>query len=154
MVFLSLLCSPEACFSIQPVLDFKMDLRSYHCSAQNPSQGLSISGRGKARGLAMINQPKLIWCPTPRLPSSSAFLSLTHSLQPLWSSCCSQICRLLGLTLAVQWLRLPASRAGAVGLIPGQRTKISHVALDGQKEPPKTNKQKLVNAYLRVSEFS
>ena len=153
MVFLSLLYSPTAYFSIQSVLDFKMDLRSYHSSAQNPSQGLSISGRGKARGLAMINQPKLIWCPTPRLPSSSAFLSLTHSLQLLWSSCYSQICKLLGLTLAVQWLRLHASSAGAVGLIPGQRTKISHVAVDGQKKTQKTNK-KLVNAYLRVSEFS
>lgn len=31
-----------------------------------------------------------------------------------------------GNSLVVQWLRLHASNAGAVGLIPGQRTKISH----------------------------
>ena len=74
--------------------------------------------------------------------STSTFIFCFSLLQLLWSSCYSQICKLLGLTLAVQWLRLPASSAGAVGLIPGQRTKISHVALDGQKNPPKTNKQK------------
>ena len=33
---------------------------------------------------------------------------------------------LLGTSLVVQWLRLPASTAGGMGLIPGQGTKIPH----------------------------
>ena len=41
--------------------------------------------------------------------------------------------RLLGTALAVQWLRLCASTAGDMGLIPGQRTKISHAVQPKKK---------------------
>ena len=37
-------------------------------------------------------------------------------------------------SLAVRWLGLQASTAGGVGSIPGQETKILHVALIGQKK--------------------
>ena len=37
-----------------------------------------------------------------------------------------------GTSLAVQWLRLGASTAGGVGLIPGRGTKIPHVAWRGK----------------------
>ena len=37
-----------------------------------------------------------------------------------------------GTSLAVQWLRLRTSKAGAVGSIPGRGTKISHAAWRGQ----------------------
>ena len=36
-------------------------------------------------------------------------------------------------SLALQWLRLHATYAGGVGLIPGQGTKVPHAALCGQK---------------------
>ena len=39
-----------------------------------------------------------------------------------------------GTSLAVQWLILPASTAGSVGSTPGQRTKIPHATLCGQKK--------------------
>ena len=39
----------------------------------------------------------------------------------------------LGTSLVVQWLRLHASTAGAMGLIPGQGTKIPHAAEHSQK---------------------
>ena len=35
--------------------------------------------------------------------------------------------------IVVQWLRLHASNAGGVGLIPGQQTKIPHASECGQK---------------------
>ena len=38
-----------------------------------------------------------------------------------------------GTSLAVQWLRLCASTAGGMGLIPGQGTKILHAAQHSQK---------------------
>ena len=41
---------------------------------------------------------------------------------------------LAGTSLVVQWLRLCASNAGVVGLIPGQGTKIPDAALCGQKK--------------------
>ena len=44
---------------------------------------------------------------------------------------------ILGTSLAVQWLRLCASNAGAVGSIPPQGTKIPHAVLHGQKEKKK-----------------
>ena len=37
-------------------------------------------------------------------------------------------------SLEVRWLGLQASTAGGVGSIPGQETKILHVALIGQKK--------------------
>ena len=40
----------------------------------------------------------------------------------------------LGTSLAVQWLRLHASTAGGVGLIPCWGTRILHAALRGQKK--------------------
>ena len=39
-----------------------------------------------------------------------------------------------GTSLAVQWLGLCASTAGATGSIPGQGTKIPHAARHGQKK--------------------
>ena len=39
----------------------------------------------------------------------------------------------LGTSLAVQWLRLCASNAGAMGLIAGQGAKIPHAVWRGQK---------------------
>ena len=39
----------------------------------------------------------------------------------------------LGTSLAVQWLRLCASTAGGMGLIPGWGTKMSHATWHGQK---------------------
>ena len=41
---------------------------------------------------------------------------------------------ILGTSLAVQWLRLFASTAQGMGLIPGQRTKIPHATKCGQKK--------------------
>ena len=41
-----------------------------------------------------------------------------------------------GTSLVVPWLRLRVSSAGDVGLIPGQRTKISHAKGCGQNHPP------------------
>ena len=35
---------------------------------------------------------------------------------------------MLGTSLTVQWLRLYTSNAGGVGLIPNQRTKLSHAS--------------------------
>ena len=49
-----------------------------------------------------------------------------------------------GTSLAVQWLRLCASSAGDVGLIPGQGTKILHAVGRGQKKK-KTTKTKNQN---------
>ena len=40
----------------------------------------------------------------------------------------------VGISLAVQWLRLHASNAGAEGWIPGWGTKIPHAMWRGQKE--------------------
>ena len=44
--------------------------------------------------------------------------------------------------VGVQWLRLHASNAGAVGLIPGWETKIPHVMQHGQKIKKKIKKQR------------
>ena len=43
-------------------------------------------------------------------------------------------------SLAVQWLRLCASRAGGTGLIPGQGTKIQRAAQCSQKTGGKKKK--------------
>ena len=43
--------------------------------------------------------------------------------------------------VGVQWLRLHASNAGAVGLIPGWETKIPHVMQHGQKIKKKIKKE-------------
>ena len=43
----------------------------------------------------------------------------------------------LGTSLEVQWLRLPASNAGDVGLIPGQGTKTPHAEQHSQKKERK-----------------
>ena len=45
-----------------------------------------------------------------------------------------------GTSLAVQWLRLCAPNAGGMGSIPGQGTKIPHVAWHSLK-----NKKKILN---------
>ena len=42
-------------------------------------------------------------------------------------------------SLVVQWLRLCASSAGIMGLIPGQRTKILHAEQHGQKKGKNKN---------------
>ena len=41
---------------------------------------------------------------------------------------------MLGTSLAVQWLRLWAAKAGGTGSIPGRGTKISHAARRGKKK--------------------
>ena len=46
---------------------------------------------------------------------------------------------ILGTSLAVQWLRLFASTAQGMGLIPGQRPKIPHATQCGQKKKKKSN---------------
>ena len=49
-----------------------------------------------------------------------------------------------GASLAVQWLRLPASTAGATGSTPGWGTKIPHAAWYGKKnQPPPKNANEL-----------
>ena len=50
-----------------------------------------------------------------------------------------------GTSLAMQWLRLRASNAGGVGLIPGWGTKVPHAARLGQKK-----KKKKRNEYISV----
>ena len=40
----------------------------------------------------------------------------------------------LGTSLTVLWLRLPASNAGDLGLIPGQGTKIPHAVQHSQEK--------------------
>ena len=40
----------------------------------------------------------------------------------------------VGTSLAAHWLRLRTSKAGGVGLIPGQGTKILHATLCSQKK--------------------
>ena len=42
-----------------------------------------------------------------------------------------------GTSLEVQWLRLRASNAGGVGLIPGQGTKIPHASKTKKKKEKK-----------------
>ena len=54
----------------------------------------------------------------------------------------------LGTSLAVQWLRLCASTAGAAGSIPGQGTKILRAAAW-----PKKNKNKKQKGKIRASRF-
>ena len=43
-------------------------------------------------------------------------------------------------SLVVQWLRLCASSAGIMGLIPGQRSKTPHAEQQGQKKGKKTKR--------------
>ena len=43
-------------------------------------------------------------------------------------------------SLVVQWLRLCASTAGGLGLIPGQGTKIPHATWHNQKKKNKKTK--------------
>ena len=47
---------------------------------------------------------------------------------------------LLGTSLVVQWLRLPASTVKGAGLIPGRGTKILHAAWLGKKKKIKCKK--------------
>ena len=49
----------------------------------------------------------------------------------------------------VQWLRLHAANAGDVGLIPGQGTKIPHVAQCGQNTKRKKNLS--CNAFSKIN---
>ena len=51
----------------------------------------------------------------------------------------------LGISLAVQWLRLHASTAGGAGSTPGQRTKILQVAGHGQSINQSINKNAATN---------
>ena len=53
-----------------------------------------------------------------------------------------------GTPLLVQWLRLCASNAGDVGLIPGWGTKISHAMWHGQKK-----KKEKKDIYLKKKLF-
>ena len=46
----------------------------------------------------------------------------------------------LGSSPVVQWLRLCASNAGGMGLIPGQGTKILHASRSGKEEKKKKKK--------------
>ena len=48
---------------------------------------------------------------------------------------------MVGTYPAVQWLRLRASTAGGMGWIPGQGTRISHVAQRDQKKKKKKNQK-------------
>ena len=65
----------------------------------------------------------------------------------IWSDCkwylflisVSMCSLLMGTSLAVQWLRLCASTAGATGLILGRGTKIPHATRCGQKKKRKRN---------------
>ena len=43
----------------------------------------------------------------------------------------------VGTSLVVQWLRLCASTAGGISLVPGQETKILHVSWGSQKKKVK-----------------
>ena len=81
----------------------------------------------------------------PLFPSKSLAGSFTHHIAPNRSAClqpCSfyTVTRVSsyksksGRSLVVQWLRLPAFNAEGVNLIPGQGTKIPHVAWCGQKK--------------------
>ena len=45
-----------------------------------------------------------------------------------------EIKRILEMSLLVQWLRLLASTAGGMGLIPGQGTKIPHILQQKKKK--------------------
>ena len=45
-----------------------------------------------------------------------------------------EIKRILEMSLLVQWLRLLASTAGGMGLIPGQGTKIPHILQPKKKK--------------------
>ena len=48
-----------------------------------------------------------------------------------------------GTTLSVQWLKLCASIARGMGLIPGQGSKIPHVAQNKNLKKKKTNPKKI-----------
>ena len=50
----------------------------------------------------------------------------------------------IGTTLAIHGLRLCTSNAGAIGMIPGQRTKMLHAMRYGKK---KKKKKKLLQIY-------
>ena len=54
-------------------------------------------------------------------------------------------------SLAVRWLGLQASTAGGVGSIPGQETKILHVALIGQKKKKNSEFNKASKPTKRIS---
>ena len=49
-----------------------------------------------------------------------------------------------GTSLVVQWLRLHASTAGDMGLIPGRGTRILHASRHGQKIPSKTGHREVL----------
>ena len=51
-----------------------------------------------------------------------------------------------GTSLVVQWLRLSASSAGGMSLIPGQGTEIPHVTWYSQKKKTKKKTNKLSHA--------
>ena len=55
----------------------------------------------------------------------------------------------LSTSLVVQWLRLCASAARAVGSIPGRGTKIPHAAWHGQK-----NKKEVSHSYYAWDTYS
>ena len=62
---------------------------------------------------------------------------LTGSLKFNYFSC-PQKTRITGTSLAVQGLRLHASNAEGMGLIPGQGTKIPHALRQGQNKQKNT----------------
>ena len=75
--------------------------------------------------------------PEPTLHGTSQSWSLTSHPAPAQETP-------LGTSQAVQWLRLHASNAGGMGLIPGQGTKIPHATGWGQKIKLKKKIGKLV----------
>ena len=54
-----------------------------------------------------------------------------------------------GTSLAVQWLRLHASTARGMGLIPGQGTKILHAAT-GTRQSQKKKDIKMANRHMKI----
>ena len=58
--------------------------------------------------------------------------------------------KITGTSLAGQWLRLHASTAGGVGLIPGCGTKIPHATQHGKKKKKKKIGTSLVVQRLRI----
>ena len=80
--------------------------------------------------------------PEPTLHGTSQSWSLTSHPAPAQETP-------LGTSQAVQWLRLHASNAGGMGLIPGQGTKIPHAMRCAPCPPPK--KAKRIHWHLKLS---
>ena len=64
-------------------------------------------------------------------PHSKVNVAIQQIIQYVGIPVPTKVC--LGTSLVVQWLRLCASNAGGVGLIPGWGMKIPHVSQHSQK---------------------